>query len=248
LATKSNQWWDAEPIIEDHGGVLVVRDDLLAGGSKVRFLPHIVGDHKELVYGGPYCGGAPYALAVYGERMGVKITLFYAKRRELHWRQKAAFRAGAQLFQVPAGRINVVQARARAYCAATGAHMLPLGFDIKGATVAFETVMRGVRQSVGHVDEVWCAMGSGMLARCLGRAFPDSRIFGVAVGLASRHGSQEFPPNVSVVDCPYDFAEPCKTAAPFPTCLNYEAKAWEQMIPRRRGSALFWNVLGDKEG
>jgi hypothetical protein len=119
---KSNiPWWMAEPVIEEHGGVLVVRDDLLAGGSKIRFLPHIVGDAKEVVFGGPFCGGAPYALAVWGARMRIRITLFYAKRKDFHWRQRAAFRLGAQLFQVPAGRMAVVQHRARTYAADHGA-------------------------------------------------------------------------------------------------------------------------------
>lgn len=248
MAAKSNiPWWMASPIIEPHGPALVVRDDLLAGGSKVRFLPHIVGDAREVVFGGPFCGGAPYALAVYGARTGRKITLFYAKRNDLHWRQRAAFRLGAQLFQVPAGRMTVVQKRARDYAAQAGALFLPLGFDIKNATDPFEQVMRDVRDQVGPMDEVWCATGSGMLARCLARAFPEAQVNGVVVGLRSRNQAQNFAPNVRLLDCPYDFGESCKSFAPFPSCLNYDAKAWEQMAQRSRGSAgrvLFWNVAG----
>jgi len=237
----------AEPVIERHGPALVVRDDLLAGGSKIRFLPHIVGDAREIVFGGPFCGGAPYALAVWGARMQTKITLFYAKRKELHWRQRSAFRLGSQLFQVPAGRMSVVQHRARTYAADHGALFLPLGFDLKHATDPFEAVMRDVRDRVGPIDEVWCATGSGMLARCLGRAFPDARVHGVVVGLRSRNGAQAFPPNVELHDCPYDFAQPCAVRAPFPSCLNYDAKAWEAMIESKpkTNRVLFWNVAPD---
>lgn len=240
------EWFEAPPILEEHAGVVVVREDLLDGGSKVRFLPHIVQGAKEIVFGGPFCGGAPYALSVYGRRKGIKITLFYAKRKELHWRQRAAFRNGAQLFQVPAGRMSVVQHRARHYAADVGALFLPLGFDIKHATDPFEAVMRKVASQVGAIDEIWCATGSGMLARCLGRAFPDSRVHGVVVGLASRNSKQEFPPNVELHPCPYDFAETCPAPVPFAACLNYEAKAWEQMAARGRGRRLFWNVLGNR--
>lgn len=249
-AARSNEpWWLASPIIERHGPALVVRDDLLAGGSKIRFLPHIVSDAREIVFGGPFCGGAPYALAVYGARMNTKITLFYAKRKDLHWRQRVAFNLGANLYQVPAGRMTVVQKRARDYAAAHGALFLPLGFDIKHATEPFEAVMRGVRETVGHMDEVWCATGSGMLARCLGRAFPDAKVKGVVVGLRSRNQAQNFPPNVDLIECPYDFAEPCASAAPFDSCANYDAKAWEQMVARSRapsGKVLFWNVAGNR--
>jgi hypothetical protein len=250
LAARSSEpWWMAEPVIERHGPALVVRDDLLAGGSKIRFLPHIVGDAREIVFGGPFCGGAPYALAVWGARTGARITLFYAKRRELHWRQRAAFQLGSQLYQVPAGRMTVVQRRARDYAADHGALFLPLGFDLKHATDPFVAVMRRVRECVGPMDEVWCATGSGMLARCLANAFPEARIKGVVVGLRSRNQAQQFPGNVELIDCPYDFAEPSKTPAPFPCCRNYDAKAWEQLIgaaraPHRR--VLFWNVAGDQ--
>lgn len=239
-------WWQAPPIIEEHSGVLVVREDLVDGGSKIRFLPHIVGDAKEIVFGGPFCGGAPYALSVWGRRMGVSITLFYAKRAELHWRQKAAFRNGASIYQVPAGRIAVVQHRARTYAADHGALFLPLGFDLAHATAPFEAVMRGVAEQVGPIDEVWCATGSGMLARCLARAFPDAKIKGVIVGLKSRNQAQDFPTNVELLEAPYDFAERCNTEPPFPSCRNYEAKAWEKMQEAPAGPRrLFWNVLGD---
>lgn len=243
------KWWERPPIIEEHAGALVVREDLVAGGSKIRFLPHIVGDAKEIVFGGPFCGGAPYALSVWGARMGVKITLFYAKRRDLHWRQKAAFELGATIYQVPAGRMSVVQHRARTYAADHGALFLPLGFDVPGATAPYEAIMQATRMRTGPLDEVWCASGSGMLARCIGRAFPGARVFGVAVGLKSRHSAQDFPPNVTLVDCPYDFAQPCNTPAPFPACMNYEAKAWEQMQARSNAApsrALFWSVLSDQ--
>jgi hypothetical protein len=240
------EWYEAAPIIEEHGGVLVVREDLLDGGSKIRFLPHIVAGAKEIVFGGPFCGGAPYALSVYGRRKGVAVTLFYAKRKEFHWRQKAAFRNGSTLFQVPAGRMSVVQHRARSYAAQAGALFLPLGFDIPGATAPFEAVMARVAAQAGPVDEVWCATGSGMLARCLGRAFPQSRVFGVTVGLASRNQKQAFPPNVELLPCHYDFAEETPANSPFPSCGNYDRKAWEQLMARGRGRRLFWNVLGDQ--
>ena len=238
----------ANPIIEQHDRALVVRDDLLMGGSKVRFLPYVIGDAREIVFGGPFCGGAPYALSVYAAMTGRKATLFYAKRNTLHWRQKAAFMLGADLYQIPAGRMTVVQKRARDYAAERGALFLPLGFDVAAASDPFETVMRAVAAEVGPIDEVWCAAGSGMLTRCLARSFPEAQVHGVIVGLRSRNQAQSFGPNVTLHDCPFDFAEPCDEAAPFPSCKNYDAKAWQQM--RRLSKAapartLFWNVAGD---
>lgn len=44
--------------IETYGRFYVVRDDLLPGGSKARFLPQIMQGAKEVVYAGPAWGGA----------------------------------------------------------------------------------------------------------------------------------------------------------------------------------------------
>lgn len=246
--SANEPWWMASPIIEQHDRALVVRDDLLMGGSKVRFLPYVIGDAREIVFGGPFCGGAPYALAVYAAMTGRKATLFYAKRNALHWRQKAAFMLGADLYQIPAGRMTVVQKRARDYAAQAGALFLPLGFDVAAASDPFEAVMRAVAAEAGPIDEVWCAAGSGMLTRCLARAFPEAQVHGVIVGLRSRNQAQSFGPNVTLHDCPYDFADPCEADTPFPSCKNYDAKAWEVMCQHSRSDpkrTLMWNVAPD---
>ncbi len=238
------EWWQAAPIIEQHLQITVVREDLCEGGSKIRFLPYLVGDAKEIVFGGPFCGGAPYALSVWGKKKGVAITLFYAKRKELHLRQKASLQNGAQIFQVPFGYMTNVQAKAKAYALDHGALFLPLGFDVPNASAPFVDYMRRVRAAVGHMDEIWCATGSGMLARCLSEAFPDAQIHGVSVGLKSRSGKQAFAGNVTLHDCDYEFAKETKFPSPFPSCGNYDRKAWELCLRLGQGKRLFWNVLG----
>jgi Pyridoxal-phosphate dependent enzyme len=232
--------------IEDYAGVRVVRDDLLEGGSKIRFLGHLIpADTREVVYGGPFCGGAAVALSVLARQRGIRCTLFYAKRAELHARQRTALANGATIYQVRFGYMTTVQAKARRYAADHGALLLPLGFDRPAATAPFVEAMRGVRAQLGAPpSEVWCATGSGMLARCLALAFPDSRIHAVAVGLHSRWGAQAFPPNVQVRPAPYRFEQPARTRPPFPSCPNYDAKAWEICAAEGRPGRLFWNVLG----
>jgi hypothetical protein len=239
------RWLDQPPVIERHGNRFsVVRDDLLEGGSKLRFLPFLVAGAREIVFGGPFCGGAPLALSVLGKYSGQRVTLFYAKRAELHRRQKLALRNGATIYQVPHGYMTNVQAKAKAYAARAGALFLPLGFDVPAAEEPFVEAMRRVRRETGSPDQVWCASGSGMLARCLGRAFPDSEIRAVGVGLKSRHGAQAFPPNVSVLEYPRPFGWETRSEAPFPCCPNYDRKAWETMVREAHGTCLFWNVLG----
>jgi len=242
-------WWNPAPVLQTHEGVVVVRDDLVPGGSKARFLPYLIQGAREVVFGGPFCGGAPYALAIIGQRLGVRVTLFYAQRKISHPLQIAAHAAGARIEWVPAGRIAHVQARARRYAAEAGAFFLPLGFDTPAAEGPYVAGMGAVRALLPEAPaEVWCATGSGMLARCLGRAFPEAAVFGVAVGLASRHAAQALPRNVRLVPTPYRFEQAVREAAPFPCHANYDRKAWlgaraAARTGRARGPVLFWNVL-----
>lgn len=228
--------------LDGHARIKVLRDDLLEGGSKVRIVPFIVGDAREVVFGGPFCGGAPHALSVWARDAGRKCTLFFAARRDLHRRQKAAIANGASLQFVEPGYMTVVQKRARDYAQAAGAMFLPLGLDVPEGRAALLEFAGRVRQRTGTPNEVWCATGSGMLAQCLASAFPDAQIRAIAVGLASRHARQSLAANITMEPSGVPFDRNISAAAPFPICGHYEAKAWRRCASEARGSALFWNV------
>ena len=234
--------------IEKHNGIYVLRDDLLPGGSKSRFLPYLIKGAKEVVFGGPFCGGAPLCLAVLGNSLGIKITLFYAKRKILHRNQRIALENNATIYQVPFGYMTNVQSKAKKYARDHGALFLPLGFDTPLASEPFIKDMKDINQKEGPFDEVWVAVGSGMLARCLALGFPESKIKGVVVGLKSRNSKQNYPKNVEILDCGYEFHQDCKSVPPFTSSENYDAKAWELLMKERQKYSrekkiLFWNVL-----
>jgi hypothetical protein len=224
--------------------ITVLRDDLLEGGSKTRFRPYLIKGADEAVFGGPICGGAPWALSVLGRQTGQKITLFYAKRQRRFWhrRQLAAEVNGANIIEVSPGYMTCIQKRARTYAKENGALFLPLGFDKPEAEEPFISFMEKVRKKAGSVDQVWCCAGSGMLARCLGKAFPESEICAVAIGLASRHEAQSFSSNVRMIKSRYRFEQETRAACPFPSCANYDRKAWEVCAKEAKGKVLFWNV------
>lgn len=235
-------------IVTHHNGYSALRDDLLDGGTKVRFLPYVIGDADHIVFGAPFAGGAPVGLSVIGRETGKRITIFYAWRKELHPRMKRVQTNGAHLELVQNGYMNVVQKRARDYAQQTGALFLPLGFDTESAVAPFQAMLETLRNQIGQPDEIWCAAGSGMLAKNLAVSFPNSQIKAVAVGLQSRWAKQTLPHNCQIIEQPLQFAKPLKCAAPFPICQHYESKAFAlmqqaiQAQPQR--SRLFWNVLG----
>lgn len=239
------RWLDEPPVLEQHGRLTVLRDDLLEGGSKLRFLPFLVGDAEEVVYGGPFCGGAALAISVMAKEFGQRATLFYAARKQLHPRQQHVARNGANIVQISPGYLTVVQARARTYAAERPERFfLPLGFDHPAAVEPFLTFIASVRQLIGDPPEVWVTTGSGMLARCLGLGFPRSQIKAVAIGLASKHSAQQFTSNVSLIHYARDFAAISRAPCPFPSCPNYDLKAWEVATSMAAPGSFFWNVMG----
>jgi hypothetical protein len=225
-------------ILERHQGVWVVRDDLYPGGTKARFCARFFEGADEVVYASPCEGGAQFALATVGRALGKRVTIFCAKRKTPHPRSVQAKQLGAQVLQVSPGYLSVVQARSRSYAQATGARLLPFGLDTVEATETIAQVFSKVDLIALGVREVWCAAGSGMLARGLLASMPPHlRLQPVAVG-------REVEPvgPVQPVRAPWRFEQVCPVSAPFPSDPHYDAKAWA-LMPKAEG-ALFWNVAG----
>lgn len=226
------------PIVKDHQGILVVRDDLYPGGTKARYLMRLFDKSDELVYASPAEGGAQTALAHCAKALGKRAVIFVAKRKEPHARARMAKALGARVFQVSPGYLAVVQARARAYCEEFGALLVPFGADLPEAveTIASAAMATGLKP-----DEVWCASGSGVLVRGLAKAWPGARMNAVQVG---RVLSVNDVGGASIHTTRYDFGQE-GPAAPFPADLHYDAKAWEIAKARRgAGCVVFWNVTG----
>lgn len=229
----------AWPIVRLHDGVHVVRDDLFVGGTKARFLAVLFDGADEVVYASPAQGGAQTALAHTAARLGKRATIFVAKRAVPHPRALEAKRVGAKVLQVSPGYLNVVQARARSYCAATGARLVPFGVNLPEAIAG---IAEAARATGLEPDEVWCAAGSGVLARALAAAWPQAMLHAVQVGRAL---SPADVAGATIHVYPAAFDATARRAPPFPSDPHYDAKAWEMCLARRgAGAVAFWNVTG----
>lgn len=226
--------------IDEFEGIRVVRDDLLPGGSKRRALTPLLArlaarGFEEFVFGGPAEGYAQLALAHSANDVGCRATYFVAARKQLHRHTQDALDNGAQIVQVKNGRLNVVQARARRYCEETGAYFFPLGFS----TPEYEAELtRHISSALAGMDitETWCVAGSGLLARCLQAAVPHASHNAVRIGFAPKHGTAR------LFEAPEQFRDSAQVPPPFPSCSNYDAKAWRFIRQHASEGALFWNV------
>ena len=228
------------PVVREHDGASVVRDDLLEGGTKLRYLADLYGPGlREVVYASPCEGGAQISLAVAARMAGGKATIFCAGRKKQHGRTLEAMSLGANVQSVRPGYLSVVQARAREYARETGAYLLPFGGDIPGAV---EAIARAARSSGASPRVVWCAAGSGTLVRGLRLAWPDAQLNAVVVGKSVTDQQIGYAVRHRVE---YAFKDEARTRPPFPSDLHYDAKAWEVcMASPVRPLTVFWNVMG----
>jgi len=227
------------PVVREHEGILVVRDDLYPGGTKARVMSILFDGAQEAVYASPAEGGAQTALAHVARRLGKRATIFVAARKRMHDRTLEASRLGAKIVPVAPGYLSVVQARAREYAAKHGAVLIPFGVDMPEA---IDAIAAAARATGIEPDEVWCAAGSGVLARGLAKAWPNARRHIVQVGRAL---SPTDVAGAAIHAYPLPFGREAKSKPPFPSDPHYDAKAWELCAARKGpGRVFFWNVAG----
>lgn len=217
------------------GGFSIVRDDLIAGGTKARVIPDVlrqIGAPHEVVYASPAYGYAQIALAHAAQAGGYQATVFVAKRKIWHPRTAEAARAGARIMEVPTGYLTNVTAKARAYAAENGALLLPFGIDLPEMRNALASIAAAMPAPV----ECWTVAGSGTLTRALQQAWPSTAFHAVRIGSAPDAG------RASIYVAPEKFEQDARIPPPFPSCGNYDAKAWRFIQEHAQTGALFWNV------
>jgi hypothetical protein len=223
------------PVIQEHEGIIVVRDDLVPGGTKQRVLPQFLDAGDEFVYASPAYGYAQVALAKTCQQLGKRATIFTAKRNKMHVRTAEAARSGAKVVMVPHGYLSNVQAKAKAYAETVGAVLLPFGLDFPDFLNALSSIAKSMPV---QPEQVWCVAGSGTLCRALQQAWPDAEFMTVRVGAVPSVGSAK------LYHAPEPFEKDAKEPPPFPSCSNYDAKAWRFIKAHAKPGALFWNVAG----
>ena len=229
-----------DPVVQLIDNIYVVRDDFIPGGTKRCFADKLIRNHQEVVYASPAYGGAQIAIAHAAKECNAKATIFCAKRNKPHPRTIEAFKAGAKIVQVPSGYLSNVKAKAKAYCEKTGATLLPFGLETNIAFDAIAQRARLAQQQTGPLDEVWSVAGSGVLTRGLQLGIKAPSFHAVQIGRTLKPQDVK---EAKIYIHSLDFSQDAKLNPPFPSCSNYDAKAWEFVKKYSKGRVLFWNVM-----
>ena len=181
--TMIGDWEDPldPPVVEEHNGFLIVRDDLIGGGSKMRFADYLIKSNKEIqewVYGSsPATGYAQISLSYLCRKYGKKAVIFMADRavEKRHPYQLKAIDAGADMRWVANGMLSVTEKRARDYVSDSplSRRLLPIGFD---DPTVIASIVRVAQSMDVSPREVWTVGSSGTLTRGLQLAWPNTEL------------------------------------------------------------------------
>lgn len=244
----AGDWVDPFPAPElvDHNGFKVVREDMMGFGSKCRFGDILVQTCPKdtLVYVQPRYGFAGISLAYLAKKYNKKLVLFSPSQKEISDHQAICIERGAEMkFRRVAAMPNLNRI-AKQWAEDNNAFFIPLGLKHELVTAAAVKVAYDLAEKHGYPDEAWSAISTGVLQRSLQIAWPDTKFNAVAVARNIQKGERGV---ATMWSHPKAFNQNVDKEyfPPFPSALNYDAKAWEFMVKHGTPGAWFWNVGGD---
>lgn len=235
---------DPAPVVTFHDGLAVLRDDLLPGGTKRRFLTPILRSIPEpaVAYAGPSEGYAQLALGHTAKETGHEVHYFVAARTTDHPLVTQGRSLGVQYHQIKPGYLTVLEKRARDWVAESPTErvLLPLGFHSpQFHAYAVEAIRDAAKALPPTITAVWVAWGSGLLATAIRDAIPHVHVHAVVVGRAPK---TDPGPRITLYQHPDPFSRKARVPPPYPSAANYDAKVWVYARTLGGPAHLIWNV------
>lgn len=238
------------------GGIYVLRDDLLPGGTKSVLANDIIKknkDKKEFVYASPVYGGFQIALSIYCKVYNKQAVIFCARHQIKHKNTLICKKLGAKIVEIFPGYLSFVQYKAVEYANKKadrhyinfGAYSEQnIGLLVKRAQKVLDKWRKVSQNTSQEPDEIWVAVGSGTLLTAILMATKKAHIYGVQVGA----DVDIRDPRVTILKYDKPFEYESRFEVPFASMAHYDRKAYEMLVQHRghnpKKNILFWNVLG----
>lgn len=217
--------------LEKHGGITVLRDDLIVGGTKRRGLSLLLSKMppQKIYYAGTTMGHGALALSQACQDNGMEAEIFICGSEDDPMIAKIRAAGAAVHIRPP---MPVATLHAQAISAADGQTVFPPGFDMP----AFESALAEslLPFDAAPYSEIWTISVTGTLTSALKRAFLDNTFKTVSV---VKSGKGDFT-------APEKYHRPAKTPPPYPSCPYTDAKLWQFAQKHAATGALLWNTAG----
>jgi hypothetical protein len=228
--------YNPDPIVIDHDGVRVVRDDLVVG-TKTRAADLLASkiNNDTMVYSQPRVGLAGVSLLDVAKHHNKKVVLFMPASKRISLHQACCIERGAIPIFERIAAMPILNIKAKEWANKHNAFFIPLGLKHELATAAIVHAA----SKISEPEEVYVAISTGVLSRALQIAWPNAKFTCVAVARNLKAGELG---RANVISEPLEFMQEEPIQPPFPTVRTYDAKVWKY-IPKNTGrNILMWNV------
>lgn len=234
--------YNPNPIVVEHDGVQVVRDDLTVGTkSRAGDLLMSKIDAERFVYCQPRVGLAGVSLCDAMQRWPSKqIVLFMPSSKKISVHQACCIERGATVIFERIAAMPNLNLYAKRWAQENGAYFIPLGLKHELATAAIVHAASTIEEP----DEVYVAISTGVLSRALQIAWPNAKFTCVAVARNIKAGELGRASIISE-SLPFTSSEKLENIPPFPTVNSYDAKVWKFINKDGKKRRLMWNVGTD---
>lgn len=241
--TEGWEPYNPNPIVKEHDGVRVVRDDLIAG-TKTRAADLLLSKTSadRYVYVQPRAGLAGVSLLDAAKIHDKRVTLFMPSSKKISLHQACCIERGAEAFFERVAAMPNLNRISQKWAEQHGHYFVPLGLRHELATAAIVKAA----SSIPEPEEVYVAISTGVLTRSLQIAWPNAKFTCVAVARNLKAG-EAGPARVESDPLEFLVSEKPENLPPFPTVPFYDGKVWKY-IPKNSGrDILFWNVGKEPE-
>lgn len=229
----------------------LIQDTYLEAGSKQRGIRYFQ-QLKDAGYTGIITQSTPYGYGQIAASMGCKVLglechLFLPKTDYVTDLTKIAMQYHPQVHFVEKGRYtknSEVEREMRAFSEDMDDEykVVSLGLDDRdyirelGLAIADST-----RDHQIDGKNIWLAGGSAVIARALHQAFPNSKLFIVAMG---RHIYPDLVEGINheIYTAPEAFTRDAQVTPPYTSLANYDAKVWQFVKQYGNDGDFIWNV------
>lgn len=236
-----------------NGTGVVVRDDLLRGGTKERAIIPFVEKLKErgythFVYASPFSGFAQIALASTIEKTGIACTIFAETMAdsELHEFSLRAEAFGAKI--VSCANLDQAETSSAEFASRSAStYKIPLGFNEPRYRACLKAEIEKLWPELHSPSRLWLPVGSGTLVNVFREvAPPETQIHCVDVHVLGDQDSRIRGvlalPNTSYYSARQAFHDECEAQCPVPSNAYYDRKVFEVFSREGRDGDVWWNV------
>jgi hypothetical protein len=231
--------YNPDPVVIEHDGVRVVRDDLIVG-TKTRAGDMLMSraNQKTIVYSQPRTGLAGVSILDCARQHDREVVLFMPASKRISLHQACCIEQGAKpIFKRIAAMPNL-NLMAKKWAEENDGFFIPLGLRHEYATAGIVHAA----SMIDEPDEVYVAISTGVLSRALQIAWPNAKFHEVAVARNLKAGEAGEVDELISDPLPFTTPEKAENLPPFPCVATYDSKVWK-WIPKNTGrNILFWNV------